>query len=132
LRCVALRCVERWAALFVLSTLIIWGIANEARAQISFTPIACPVCPTLTSTSWKLRYGLDKATTELPLHQNCAGTPTNPCPHYSNNLKYTRYMSGNSYIKYVQFYAHRKCHSLLSAWHASFLWKVEYETMCEK
>ncbi|MCL2326760.1 MAG: hypothetical protein FWC40_09750 [Proteobacteria bacterium] len=51
-----------------------------------------------------MRYGLDNAT-ELPLHQNCAGTPTNPCPNYSNNLKHTRYMSGNSYIKYVQFYA---------------------------
>lgn len=84
-----LLCVA--SAIFVLA-----GFA-PGNASAAFTPIQCSICPTTTTIDWSYN------TSEMPQDPNCL-PGTGPCPHYTNWLDQTRYITGNQYIRQIGFY----------------------------
>src|SRR5262249_15434991 len=76
------------------------GRLREAEA-VTFTPVQPPTCPTTTNIDWNYRIGGKTGVFDLPSDPNCAGSPSNPCPHYINNLKNYRFFVSNSWVGYV-------------------------------
>lgn len=83
------------------------GVATMAATRtaraVTFSPIKPAVCPTTTNIAWNYRIGGKSGVFDLPSDPNCSGTPTNPRPHYINNINNNSFFVSNAWVGYVGF-----------------------------
>jgi len=87
--------ILKWFALVVFSI----PLTAAAQRPQDFSAKQCSTCPTMTEMPWKFPIGVRG--TEVGIDPNCAGSPSNPCPHYNNWTHLSRFITGNGYIQQV-------------------------------